>query len=399
MARCTLLVAIVFSWCASAHAQEAVDLTHVVHLVRTESPLVRALEAQIDAAEGGVDAAGVYPNPFFGYAGFGRFDGNSGAINGTQHQLWLDFPLLFASQHLARRDVAQAEVEALRAQRDVLGLALEVEARRAYLGLQVAQHREARLVRARAELASLESLVAARVSAGAQSEYDAARIAIEAVTLDAELATAQADVTSASRALAVLAGRPQWEPRAAEPLAYGALLTVGLEDIPAVRTARLAVAARERDVHRAEVERVPEIHLALGTYFTTDGDSSSAYLGLGSPLPLFDTGEAEVRRTQAARAAAVELLEVTESRARARLEAARTTVTARRAAVAALDERVAARLPGLRQMAQAAYQLGQSGVFELVDAFRAEVEVELARIELLATAIAAEIDVLAATSE
>jgi cobalt-zinc-cadmium efflux system outer membrane protein len=399
MMRTWLLLALVASWSAQARAQEPTELADVVRIVRTESPLVRVLEAEIDAAEGAVDVAGVYPNPFLGYAGFGRFDGGSGAINGTQHQLWLDVPLLLVGQHLARRDVAEAEVDALRARREVLGLALELEARRTYLALHVAQEREARLSRARAELGSLEALVTGRVAAGAQSDYDAARIAIEGAALDAQLASAQADVASASRALAALAGRADWQPRAIGSLTYGPLIVPDLDQIPTVRAAELAVAARERDVRRAELERVPEIHLAVGAYFTTDGDSSSAYLGLGSPLPLFDTGEAEVRRARTARAAAAEALEATEARASARLEAARSTVLARRAAVAALDERVAAQLPRLRQMAQAAYELGRSGVFELLDAFRAQLEVELARLELLSAALDSEIDLLAAAAE
>jgi hypothetical protein len=190
MTRTWLLLALVAWWSVPARAQEPTALADAVRIVRTESPLVRVLEAEIDAAEGAVEVAGVYPNPFLGYAGFGRFDGGNGAINGTQHQLWLDFPLLLAGQNVARRDVAEAEVDALRARREVLGLALEVEARRTYLALHVAQEREARLSRARAELGSLEALVTGRVAAGAQSDYDAARIAIEGAALDAQLASA-----------------------------------------------------------------------------------------------------------------------------------------------------------------------------------------------------------------
>jgi hypothetical protein len=45
-------------------------------------------------------------------------------------------------------------------------------------------------------------------------------------------------------------------------------------------------------------------------------------------------------------------------------------------------------------MAEAAYRLGVTGIFELLDAFDARLELALTRIELLSATVAAEIDVL-----
>lgn len=280
-----------------------------------------------------------------------------------------------------------------------LALALEIETRRVFLALVLAQDRRERLVAARSELASVADRVRGRVAAGAQSDYDAARLEVELARIDAEIATTEADVTSASRALAQLAARADWSPRARATIASLAsepIASSSIDDVPAVRVARLEVVGGERDVRRAELDRIPEIRLGVGAYLTTDGDSGSAYVGLSAPLPLFDTGEAEVRRARAAHTAAQARLASVEAIVHGRLASAEASLSARRDALRALDDRVSVRLPALRSMAEAAYALGSSGIFELLDAFRAELEIGLARIDLAARVVEAQIDVRAA---
>ncbi|UJR78753.1 TolC family protein [Sandaracinus amylolyticus] len=376
-------------------AQDEITLDEVVRMVREESPAARALRARVSVADADVDLAGVYPNPVLAYGGFGRFDGTAQAINGTQHQIWLDVPLLVAGQHDARREVASAEARAARADLEVDVLALEIEARRAFLDALVAQERARQLDAARGELATFLQLVEARAGAGAQSRYDTARIAIEAARVDADLSVAEADARAASALLAAMIGREGWAPRAGGSLEAHGEQYAAVHELPAIRAARARVEAAERDVRRAEAERIPELRVGAGAYFTTDGDSSSAYLGLAIPLPVFDTGEAAVRRARAAHDAASEARDAIEAISSARIEGALAVLAARRAALGAFDERARARVPELQQMAEASYRLGASGVFELLDAFRARVELELARIELLATLAAAEIDLLA----
>ena len=377
-----------------ARAQEAVTVEQVVRFAREESPVARALRAELGVADAEIDLAGVYPNPVLAYAGFGRFDGSANAINGTQHQLWFDVPLLLAGQHDARRAVAAAAALTARAEADAALLDLEVDVRRAFLDLLTAQEREARLASARDELADLRRVVEQRAGAGAQSQYDSMRIAVEMARVQAVLAVTTADLRAASTRLAALVGRSGWSPRAQGSLDVGLRAPGAIDDIPAVRAARARVVEAERDVDRAERERVPEVRLGAGAYFTTDGDSSSAFLGLAIPLPVFDTGEAAVRQAQAARASAQEAQRATVALVEARLEGALSVLEARRAALATFDADTFARLPELQQMAEDAYRLGASGVFELLDAFGARLDVQLARIELQMTIVSAEIDVL-----
>lgn len=379
---------------AAAQSPDELTLDETIRLVREESPAARALRARIVVADAEIDLAGVYPNPLLGYAGFGRLDGGNAAINGTQHQVWLDLPLLLGSQHDARRDVAAAAAIAARAEVELELLALEIDARSVFLELVVAQERARRLEAASTELAGLRSIVDARAGAGAQSRYDSARLGVEVARVDAELAVARADARTASALLGALLGRAGWSPRTSATLDAHARSYASTDDLPAVRAARARLDIAERDVARAERERIPEIRLALGAYFTTDGDSSSAYLGVAVPLPVFDTGEAAVRRARAVRAAASAERDAIEAFSRARLDAWVSTMEARRGALEAFDEETLSRLPELQQMAEASYRLGVSGIFELLDAFHARVELELARIDLARALVAAEIGIL-----
>lgn len=379
---------------ASAQAPE-ITVDDAVQLVREESPTARALRAQIAVADAEIDLAGVYPNPVLQYVGMGRFDGSAQAINGSQHQVWVDVPLLIAGQHDARRDVAAASAVAARADLELELIELETGARRAFASMLAAQQRIQALEQAREELDALRGVVEGRAGAGAQSSYDLARIVVEVARVDADLAVARADRRTASANLAGLAGRVGWDPRAHGDLEVGSARVGVVDDLPAVRAARLRAQAAEREVRRADLDRIPEIRVGLGAYMTTDGDSGSFYGGLIIPLPVFDTGEAAVRRASAARDAAEETRAAVEARAQAALDGALAALDARRAALETFDLETLARIPELQRMGEAAYRLGAAEIFELLDGFRARLELALARIELLEAAVQAEIDVRA----
>jgi len=222
-----------------------------------------------------------------------------------------------------------------------------------------------------------------------------ARVALEIAQADADLATARADAALASRALAALAGRAGWSPLPTGPLEAHATGYGSVDELPSVVAARLRIEAADRDVRRAEMERIPELSLGAGAYVTSDGDSASGYLGLSMPLPIFDTGEAAVRRAEAGRALAVEEHAAVVARAEAALEGALHLLAERRAALEAFDAATATRTEEVLAMAEAAYRLGATGIFELLDAFDARLDLSLTRIDLVALTIEAQIEVLA----
>lgn len=388
-----------FSLPALARAQtDPVHIEEVVLWAREQSPRALALRASVEVAEADVDLASVYPNPRLSYVGMGRARGTSQAINGSQHQVWLDLPLLVGGQRGARRRAAEAAADATRADVEVALLAIEIDARRAFVALVAAQDRVARLESTREELEAVRALVESRAGSGAESAYEVARIQLERARLDARLAAARTDVRAASAALAVSVGRPGWQPRAEGTLAAAAAIATDLERDgrlgPLLAAAERRLATAEAEVERARRERVPEVTVGLGAYVTTDGDSSSGYFGLSMPLPVFDTGRAALDRARAARNEAADVVDATASVLDATLAGALEVLAMRRAVLAGLDEQTLERAPELRRMAEASYRLGASGLFELLDAYRAQADLEIERIELTHSALDAELDVL-----
>lgn len=376
-------------------AQERLGLEDAVRLAREQSPAANALRAQFSLAESEVDLAGVYPNPTLSYSGYGRATGNANAINGTQHQAWVDIPLLIAGQHTARRDVAASDVIVAQAELDSALLALEVETRSAFTALLAAQDRVAAMQAALVDLRRLLTLVEARAQAGAQSRYDSERMALEVARLESDLTVALAEQRAAATRLGAAIGRPHTTPVAHGILAANDHHAGAVDELPAVRAARARVASANLDVERARAERIPEVTLGLGAYVTTDGDSTSAYAALSIPLPVFNTGSAAVRRAQAASDAAAAEQSAVEQQIQARIAAALGLRTARRHALEAFDRATQTRVAGLLQSAEDAYRLGASPIFELLDAFRTRVDLLLSRIELAAAVAEADINLIA----
>jgi len=380
---------------SSVSAQESLSLDDAVRLAREQSPAARALRAQRGVAQSEVDLAGVYPNPSLSYSGYGRTTGNSSAINGTQHQAWIDIPLLIGGQHTARRDVAAADVVVAQADLDGALLALEVDARRAFVNLLAEQDRVARIQAALVDLRRLLVLVEARAQAGAQSRYDGERMGLEVARMESNLTVALAEQRGAATRLAAAIGRPRTAPTAVGTLETNSHQASQVDELPAVRAVRARVEAATRDVDRAEAERIPEINLGLGAYVTTDGGSTSAYAGLSMPLPIFDTGKAAVSRAQAARNAAVAEQEAVEQQIQARIEAALTLRETRKQALVTFDQSINTRVANLLRTAEDSYRLGATQIFELLDAFRTRMDLDLTRVELAAAVAAADIEIIA----
>jgi cobalt-zinc-cadmium efflux system outer membrane protein len=191
-----------------------------------------------------------------------------------------------------------------------------------------------------------------------------------------------------------LSGEPDARP--AEPIAAIALRatpTSPPEARPDILARERRVLAASQQVRAAQRGRLPEIAVGLGYKRVTadEGSAGGPVVSLGARIPLFDNGGAAIREARARqRAREAELgLARREAEAAVAVAEARTSaaLSAARAAQAAAGD--AARLGPI---AEAAYNGGESGVVELVDAYRTARDAELEIIELLERAARARVD-------
>jgi outer membrane protein, heavy metal efflux system len=313
-------------------------------------------------------------------------------VNGeTEWQLGVVQPIDLSGQRGALRAAARAEAEAVGSDIERRRQQLIAETRRAYVacaaggaGLRV---RESHV----AALAEALRVSSARAEAGDTAVYDVRRVRVAQRAAEAELAQARGERAGACAMLASMTGisDPQVTPAAMTDLAAG-IGPAARADLAAREQRVLAASQRVRAAERA---RIPQFAVGAGVKRVDDG-LSSAYgpvVSLGVTLPIWNGGGAAVRRERARLAGLEAELAIESRRIEAEQQAAAARVgAAQEAAVAAASARAdAARLGTI---AQTAYEAGEIGVVELVDAYEAARDAELSVIALALSAAEAAVD-------
>jgi cobalt-zinc-cadmium efflux system outer membrane protein len=386
----------------AANPPDAVTVADVLHLLRDESPRLAAERPQIDAARGDLVTARLLPNPTLSYDGGTLVDGAN--VNGVwQHEATLAAPLPITGVRGARVAAAEKQVDLAESQVRARYAELALEARKLFVSLLAAEQREQVLEDAHRDADRLRDIVTGRARAGVAREYDGLRVATEAELIESKAANARAEALDRAGELGKLLGLPNWHPRAVGTLQpLGAKVDAYADPKVMEETrASLVVAKNEEQAAAAAVEvarreRWPQPVLNLGVAETRHDTSTSLVGGLAVELPLFDRGQGKIQRSLAEAEAATGARRVAVAEAGAELGRATRVLEERRAALAAFDRDVVDRLPTLRRMAEDAYRMGQGGIVELLDAAQARTEAELAGIELVASVVEAEVDLLGA---
>jgi len=371
---------------AMAQASE-LTLDQAIVLAQQRLPAVAGAAAGVRAADAGLDAARLRPNPVLNveaenvlgsgpYAGFG----------GGEKTYSLSLPVELGGKRAARIAVAEAE-------RDFAGVnALAARADttlRITLACTAVAAAERRLVVAREELTLAERgarVAGERVDSGKASPIERQRAQVMLTNAQVKHDRLARAVGTASNALArlldlaapVTLAAPWFDDAGTgvpAPVA-GALLPVAAADAQVAAARARSTAARSA--------RIPDLVVTAGTRRYGDSRDSAAVLGLSIPLPLFNTGSAELARSRA------EL-------DRAEAERAMVSRDAEQAAIDALAEvadtqaaALAANGPALDAASEAAriarigYAEGKFSQLDLIEAERSLAETRATAIDALA---------------
>lgn len=345
------------AWRHAAHAPDA-------ELAAVEEALGRASRLEARALR----------NPDVVWGGHWRHRGTADAINGEQHQIDVGLPLPITGEHLAalRRGRLAERWGSARAatRRALLAEAVAV----AWLELLAAQEAERAIEGAVARLRELLDVARRRADEGATRAWDVRRMELEARSVERMLArTRQERAEAAARLGALLGGGGgAWE-------AVGALeRPLPLEGEPGgaspfVVEARAAVEHARQQVRQVRRSTWAEPELRVGTLWTRDGDSASLFVGWGGELPVLDRGRGRVLRARAELAAAEAELRRAEAEAEADAEALRRALDALRAVASDAAGPDEAFVRG----AEIAWQEGETGMLELVDALAVDLATRL----------------------
>lgn len=283
------------------------------------------------------------------------------------------------------------------------------ETRAAFTRVVAAQTRIQNLTANLSTLEQLTGRLGERERAGDGSTFDRLRAERELADLKAARRATEGDMAEARAALASLLGIAGEAPlvatgalpAASPPPALAGVLTTARARRPELQIIDAEIARLEFDQRAASRLRRPQPIAAGGWKQTADGIASGGgySFSLGVALPIFNRGQAEVAAASAAltsaraerEALAVEIeQEVRGAHARAALLQALTEEYQRDA----LD-----RSRELVRIATLAYDDGELGILELLDAHRSFVSAELRAIELRAETRLAMIRLDRATGE
>lgn len=407
------LLAILFLGFAPAGAQEnvaapdVVDLPAVLRLVRDVSPRLSIERQAVAGAEANRITAGVYPNPTVSYGRYRPSGGQASLFDGSrQEQTTVELPLLIAGQRTARVERAEREIDAPRARVASGASSLAAEAGSAFVALLAAQEKAALIATANEELARLRDIVAGREASGVASRYDLTRLEIELGGFRTKLEEAKADIFDRAGNLAALLGLRNWRPRASgdfRPLVLGADALNNPRDrtgtSPATITALREETLAQSSVEVARRERWPVPSVSAGRAWTSEPFGAANFLGLSVEIPILDTRRGPLAKAESEAMSAGLRRELVVAEVATNLERYASVILARQAALQRFQEEASARLPLLKQMAEDAYRLGRSSIFELLDSTRSRYELHQTRIDLVAALFDAQLRFLATSGE
>lgn len=357
-----------------------------------QSPHTRELRARVAATKAELQTRSLFPNPSLSYtresAGFTEF-----------FEAQQTLPITGRLSYL--RKAATSAVGASEAESRFVLWGLRSDVRLAFYSLLRVQEKEAMLRRGIEEITRFGSILTQREKEGEGSKYDRLRAERELAELRAELAIAETiSIQTRSTLLAFL-------PKGAgSPVVTGTLATPPsvppAELLDRAFRARGDYLAEENQIRRFQLEQTaagrlrfpePVITAGLKRAEITRGETvSGPVVSLSLPLPLFNRGATEVQRFQAEEQRARARRDSLSQQIAAQVEGAYQTFLVRQRAADGYEREISAHGAELTRIAEVAYQEGELGILELLDALRVSRQSQLRLLDLRAAAREAEIE-------
>jgi cobalt-zinc-cadmium efflux system outer membrane protein len=376
-------------------AQTVLSEADVLARLSGDSPRARAIRAAVDVVNADVAMAGRWPNPRATY--------NRESVAGvTEHIVTVSQPLPITGRRGFEIGAASALADAASRRADDAIRQARAEVRAAFADLVSAQVRESELARAVDRLRDVVDVITRRERAGDAAGYDRLRAERELTDLEADLAGARADRASAQATLGSFfsnLGDATSLVVAVPPAPSRAALATVQELVGRAQATRGEALALQHEIDAAHFNEqaaarrlLPEPEIVAGTKSSNAaGGDLGSVISVHATVPLFDRSHPERARARAQAARAEAELAVFNTTIRARITALRALVIERRDA-ADRYRASATSTADLERIAQVSYDSGETGILQLLDAYRSAASVRARQAALDAAARQAEIE-------
>ena len=377
---------------APAEGQEFTE-KEAVRLFLTRSPYAQESRAGTAVVEAQTRSWHLWPNPQSGYS-------HEGA-GLTQFGTWQQtLPLSGRLGLLRQAGAAAVQVAEMQATDSLWQLCSDM--RLAFYDLLLAQQREMVLSDSISQMQEVVRIILERETHGEGSLFDRLRAEREQADLQAELISAQAVTAQArSRLSSFFDGN-------VDPISIRAQREFGVaKELPALADL-LQLAFQSRQDYKAEKQvqeqfqweeraasrlRIPEPVFFAGLKRTEEsrGVRYGPYVGFGISIPIFDRGQTRVAELEAELRRSGYREEILDQQVQSEVKGAYEAMRMRRQAVEEYRLQFEEQGPQLERIAQVAYQEGELGILELLDAYRVRRLSILRTLELTAATKQAEI--------
>ena len=377
----------------SAHGQELTE-KEAVRLLLTRSPSAQESRAGTAIVEARTKSWSLWPNP---HAGYDQEGAGLTQIARVQQTL----PLNGRLGLLRQAGVSAVRVAEMQSEYNLWKLCSDM--RRAFYDLLLAQEREAVMREAIRQLQEVVRILRERETHGEGSRFDLLRAEREQSELQAEWISARAWTAQARSRLA------SFFDGSVDPVSIRAQEDFGVpKELPSLPDL-LPMALQNRQDYQAEMQqqeqfqweeraatrlRIPDPVFSVG--FKRAEESRAIrygpYVGFGFSIPIFDRGQTRVAELEAELRRSSYRREVLDQQIQTEITGAFEAVQLRRQAAEEYRLRFDEQGSELERIAQAAYQEGELGILELLDAYRVRRQSSLRTLELATASKQAEIE-------
>jgi cobalt-zinc-cadmium efflux system outer membrane protein len=390
MRRPLLLPAVLLGLLPPAAAGQPLTEEEVLERVRAGHPYLQALRLGIREVEAEARERSLIPNPTVGYT---REDTGLGVDDFLL--LSLELPLRGRAGLL--HDAATQAATTAEARADASRLNFEARLRLAFTDLLLAQERAAAFGAGVGELGRLVDVLRVREREGEGSRFDRLRTEREVADIETDLQAAGIDRSLAQARLAafLVHDTPPGGLSAAGRLLDGGDMA-GVDDLLAEALAQradhraLALGESRWATERRAAERLrlpaPAVTAGLKRSSAAAARESGYVIAATLAVPLFNRGQQQVTRAEAARARHVAERDALRLRIESEVRAAHAEATRYRALAERYRNQSLEPAAELAEIAAAAYEEGEYGILELLDAHRVVLSARLRLLELSAAA-------------
>lgn len=369
----------------SAWAQSPV-LTEqeALRLVFERSAIKQYMAGEVALGQADLQAAEKWPNPELSFSRETSDQGNS-----FEESYVLEQEFDFSGRRGLRVDAANKSLQAAHHRARSWRITMQAKTRQGFYHALYQQQRQAAYDQTQAKLNTVNGVLSRRMREGDVSRYDYQRTRNEHAAIQAETVVIRSDSYTAMQNLRALIGyrlqpfeQLEGELLPGEPQTLSSLLS-RLEQQPALRELEQQ-AASYRLQQRAAEKYLPAVKLGAGVRREESNGLSdeAAIVTVSMPLPIFDT-EHDKQTLYRAKAMMAETdYQLARDRAQARLSSLWKQADELRQAAIRFREDAANNAKRLIKLAESYYGAGQTGILELLDAYRGALRSELTALDL-----------------